>query len=273
MGSAVHPARPALTAPIPAGSRTSQQVAQRLAEDGYVIVSGMLSPDELARARADLDRVLAATRTGRNPFEGFATQRVYALFAKTRTFDQPAVHPLLLEVLEQVLGHYQLSAPVGIRIGPGEQAQMLHRDDAVYPLPQPHPPVVVNTMWPLDEFTQENGATRFVPGSHLWQPGRQPSRTDPVLAATMSPGSAMFYLGSLWHGGGANRTSQPRLGVILEYVAAWLRPQENHYLAVPRAIARTLPDRLQELLGYNIYPPFLGYVNGSHPRRALAADE
>jgi ectoine hydroxylase-related dioxygenase (phytanoyl-CoA dioxygenase family) len=170
-----------------------------------------------------------------------------------------------------VLGHYQLSAPVGIRIGPGEQAQMLHRDDAIYPLPEPHPPVVINTMWPLDEFTEDNGATRLVAGSHRWEPGRQPAPEDQLLTATMAPGSAMFYLGSLWHGGGANRTSRPRLGVILEYVVGWLRPQENHCLAVPRDIARQLPERLQELLGYNIYPPFVGYVDGTHPRRVLRA--
>ena len=139
-------------------------------------------------------------------------------------------------------------------------------------LPEPHPPVVLNTMWPLDEFTEENGATRYVPGSHRWEPGRQPGAGDPVLAAAMPPGSVMFYLGSLWHGGGANRTGRPRLGVILEYAAAWLRPQENHCLAVPRDIVRNLPERLQELLGYNIYPPFVGYVDGSHPRKVLRAE-
>jgi ectoine hydroxylase-related dioxygenase (phytanoyl-CoA dioxygenase family) len=258
---------------MPGATSTGQDVAQRLTDDGYVIVSDMMTPGDVQVARADLSRVLEATPTGRNSFEGFATQRVYALFAKTRTFDQAATHPLLLEVLDHVLGHYQLSAPVGIRIGPQERAQMLHRDDSIYPLPQPHPPVVVNTMWPLDDFTVDNGATRFIPGSHRWEPGRQPAAEDHLVAATLSPGSAMFYLGSLWHGGGANRTGLPRLGVILEYASAWLRPQENHCLAVPRSVVRQLPERLQELLGYNIYPPFLGYVDGTHPRRVLSAQE
>ena len=257
-------------ATMPASSGGAE-IAQRLLEDGYVIVPDLLSPDEVAAARADLSRVLDSTPTGRNDFEGRATQRVYALFAKTRTFDRAATGPLLLEVLDQVLGHYQLSAPVGIRIGPGETAQVLHRDDSVYPLPRPGPPVVVNTMWPLDAFTARNGATRFVPGSHRWVPDREPTAEDPVLAATIQPGSAMFYLGSLWHGGGANQTGEPRLGVILEYAAGWLRPQENHCLAVPRDIARNLAPRLQELLGYDIYPPFLGYVDGAHPRKVLSA--
>jgi ectoine hydroxylase-related dioxygenase (phytanoyl-CoA dioxygenase family) len=119
--------------------------------------------------------------------------------------------------------------------------------------------------------TSQDVVQRLVAGGHRWAPGRQPAPEDPLLTATMSPGSAMFYLGSLWHGGGANRTGRPRLGVILEYVAGWLRPQENHCLAVPRDIVRHLPERLQELLGYNIYPPFVGYVDGRHPRRVLRA--
>src|SRR5215469_17738853 len=262
-----------MLATMPAAKSTGQEIAERLMQDGYVVVTGMMADDDLQAARADLDRVLSATPTGRNPFEGYSTQRVYALFAKTRMFDRAATDSLLLDVLDQVLGHYQLSAPVGIRIGPDEKAQILHRDDSVYPVPEPHPPLVVNTMWPLDEFTEENGATRFIPGSHAWEPGRKPTSADPVVQAVISPGSAMFYLGSLWHGGGANRTSQPRLGVILEYAAGWLRQQENNLLAVPRAIIRELPERLQELLGYNIYPPFVGYVDGAHPRKVLRSDE
>ena len=258
---------------LDAGRTDPSEVADRLLSDGYVMVANALSPPAVEAARADLRRVLDETPTGRNSFEGFSTRRVYALFAKTRTFDDPAIDPLLLGVLDRVLGHYQLSAPVAIQIGPGEKAQTLHRDQGVYPLPADHPPVVVNTMWPLDEFTEANGATRLIPGSHRWAPDRVPDGGEEMVTATMSPGTALFYLGNLWHSGGANTTDRPRLGVILEYVASWLRPQENHCLAVPRPVAAELPERLQELLGYNIYPPFLGYVDGVHPRRVLTGEE
>ncbi|MDQ1402702.1 MAG: hypothetical protein QOG03_1018, partial [Actinomycetota bacterium] len=128
--------------------------------------------------------------------------------------------------------------------------------------------VVVNTMWALDDFTEENGATRLIPGSHTWV-DRTPTKDDPIVKAVMPAGSVIFYSGRIWHGGGANQTDRPRLGVILEYVSAWLRPQENHILAVPREVAAELPERLQELLGYNVYPPFVGYVDGRHPRRYI----
>jgi len=243
-------------------------VVAALDTDGYAVVEGLMPAVVRAAARADLHGVLARTPAGRNPFEGARTRRVYALFAKTRAFDEAAVHPLVLGVLEAVLGHCQLSAPTGIEIGPGEAAQMLHHDDAIYPLPRPHDEVVLNTMWALDDFTEANGATRVVPGSHRWV-HQAPPPDVPTVAAAMPAGSVLFYLGSLWHGGGANTTDRARLGVVLEYVASWLRPQENHFLAVPAEIARELPEALQELLGYNIRPPFMGYVDGRHPRRVL----
>ncbi len=244
------------------------EVVAALERDGYALVEGLMPVPERLAARHDLQRVLEGTPGGRNPFEGARTRRVYALFAKTRTFDAPALHPLVLGVLEQVLGHCQLSAPTGIEIGPGEEAQVLHHDDAIYPLPRPHAEVVLNTMWALDDFTEANGATRLVTGSHRWADER-PTDDTPTVAATMAGGSVLFYLGSLWHGGGANTTDRARLGVVLEYVASWLRPQENHVLAVPAGTVRELPERLQELLGYNIRPPFMGYVDGRHPRRVL----
>jgi ectoine hydroxylase-related dioxygenase (phytanoyl-CoA dioxygenase family) len=246
-------------------------VVNGLEEHGYAVVEHLLTEPELEAARADMRRVLAGTPGGRNPFEGAHTKRVYALFAKTRAFDGPATHPLVLGVLDGVLGHCQLSAPTGIEIGPGEVAQILHHDDAIYPLPRPHDEVVLNTMWALDDFTEANGATRIVAGSHRWTLD-QPDEHTPTFAAEMPAGSVLFYLGSVWHGGGANTTDRPRLGVILEYVASWLRPQENHFLAVPRSVVSELPETLQELLGYNIRPPFMGYVDGRHPRRSLERD-
>ena len=247
---------------------TVEEVVAAVERDGYCIVEGVVPPDEVAAIKAELQTVLDAIPHGRNDFEGFKTRRIYALFAKTRRFDEWATHPLVLVVLARVLGpHYQLSAPTGIEIGPGEVAQVLHRDDSIYPLPEPHGEVVVNTMWPLDDFTEANGATRIIPGSHRWSD--RPGDGAATVAAEMPAGSVMFYTGSVWHGGGANTTDRSRLGVILEYLVSWLRPQENHLLGVPREVAARLPERLQELLGYNIYPPFMGYVDGRHPRRVL----
>jgi ectoine hydroxylase-related dioxygenase (phytanoyl-CoA dioxygenase family) len=251
---------------------TVDQVAATLERDGYAVVRDLLPPESVEAVRSDLKRVLETTPSGRNEFEGARTRRIYALFAKTRTLDAPVLDPLVLGVVERVLGHAQLSAPVGIEIGPGEVAQPLHYDDAIYPVPRPHDELVLNTMWALDDFTVANGATRIVPGSHRWT-DRTPLPTEATVAAEMPAGSALFYLGSLWHGGGANVTDAPRLGVILEYAASWVRPQENHFLGVPREVARQLPDQLAELLGYNIRPPFVGYVDGRHPLRALRSSE
>ncbi len=247
---------------------TVDNVVAAMRAEGYCIVEGILNQKEVQQTKADLLDVLGVIPTGRNDFEGYKTQRIYALFAKTRMFDQAAIHPLLLGVLDDILGQYQLSAPVGIFIGPGEVAQGLHKDQSVYPLPDDFRPVVINTMWSFDNFTQANGATRLIPKSHTWT-DRTPTGEEKFIYAEMPAGSVMFYPGNAWHSGGANTTDQPRLGVILEYVSAWLRPQENHVLAVPREIVETLPERLQELLGYNIFPPFVGYVDGRHPRRYI----
>ncbi len=244
------------------------QVIDRLNDEGYAVVDDLLPPETLAAARSDLATALQTTPYGRNDFEGHETRRVYALFAKTRAFDATAVHPLVLGVLDAVLREYHLSAPVGISIGPGNPAQALHPDDATYPIARPHAELVVNVMLPLCDFTAHNGATRLVPGSHRWV-DRRPAPDEPTVSPSLPAGSAMFFVGSLWHGGGANDSEADRLGVILHYSVAWLRPIENHVLAVPPAIVKDLEPRLQELLGYNIASPFVGYVDGRHPRKLL----
>jgi ectoine hydroxylase-related dioxygenase (phytanoyl-CoA dioxygenase family) len=236
--------------------------------DGYAIVPSAIGGEDVSRARHELEPILDRTPVGRDDFEGPNTRRIYALFAKTRCLDHLATHPLVLGVLDRVLVQYQLSAPTAICVGPGARAQPLHPDDAIYPLARPHAELVVNVMWPLVDFVEANGATRVVPGSHRWVDQR-PEPDTRTVAAELPAGAALIYLGSMWHGAGANRTTQARLGVVLHYAVSWLRPVENHVLAVPPDMAKGLAPRLQELLGYNVYPPFIGYVDGRHPRKLL----
>ena len=148
-----------------------ENVTNAIEQDGWAIVPDAMNAEWVAEARADLTKILESTPFGRDDFEGRKTRRVYALFAKTRTFDAAATHPIVLGVLDRVLGNYQLSAPTGIEIGPGERAQPLHPDDAIYPLARPHDEIVMNAMWPLCDFTAENGGTVLVPGSHRWTNG------------------------------------------------------------------------------------------------------
>lgn len=248
------------------------EVAARVAADGCAIVTGVLTEAEVATVRSALDPLLAETGTGGNSFLGRRTRRVFAILAKTRALDPLAIHPLVGSVLDRILTHHLLSAPVVISIGPGEAAQALHRDEASYPVPRGAAgELVVNVMWALDDFTDVNGATRIIPGSHQW-PDISPARPEDAVAAVMPKGSICVFLGSAVHGGGANRSDAPRLGVVMEYGAAWLRPQENLALAVPRSVARQMPERLQRAIGYSVYPPFLGYVDGRDPIELLAPE-
>ena len=251
----------------------ADEVRGRLEQDGYAVVPAVLSPAQVEAIAADLGRLAAQTPTGRNGFEGFATRRIYNLVGKSRLLDPLIAHPLVVTLLEAVLGaECQLSSAIGIQIGPGEKAQALHHDDGLYPVPRPRAPLALSAMWAIDDFREANGATRVVPGSHRWAAERA-GETTPTVAVEMRRGSVLLYLGTLWHGGGANRTDAPRLGVNLLYARGWLRQLENQYLAVPREVAAGLPERLRRLIGYDVQPPFIGYVDGRHPARCLDGPE
>ena len=255
-----------------AADATVENLFDALSEHGYVVVEGMLPPDNVEQKRRALAALLEETPYGANSFLGRRTRRIYMLLAKVRCFDDAVLHPLLLGVLDRLLVNYQLCVSTAIAIHPGESAQTLHRDDSVYPLPPMFGPLTVNSMWAMSDFTIANGATRLIPESHRErgvEVGIERGQGDRTLVAEMPAGSVLIYLGNLLHGGGRNDTLHPRLGVVLEYSASWLRPQENLGLAYPPALVRDLPARLQELLGYNLYPPFLGYVDGKHPMELL----
>ncbi len=239
------------------------EVAQR----GYVVIEGLLSASELDAIRAAVEPLLA--HAGRNDFEGLQTQRVYAVLAKTRALDRLVDHPRILALLDRMfLPNYLLSQLQVINILPGESAQALHTDDAFYPLPRPRPPLGAATVWAIDEFTADNGATSIVPGSHTWGDDRIPSEGEAV-PAVMPAGSVVFYPGTFWHGGGANRSDNARLAITCQYCEPWVRTQENYFLGTPLEVVAEVSEDIRRLLGYSIHPPFIGMVNGMHPKRLL----
>ena len=234
--------------------------------DGYVILPDLLSADQLA----DIKRAVAPLldRHGRNPFEGHLTQRVYSVLNKTRACDVIADHPRVLALLDRLLlPNYLLSMLQVINILPGEKAQMLHTDDAFYPLPRPRKALGAATIWAIDDFTADNGATDIIPGSHRW--GDQAPDSADRQPVVMSAGSCVFFLGTLWHGGGASRSDRPRLAVTAQYCEPWVRPQEAFTLSMTRGTVRAVSEDIRRMLGYSIHPPFIGQVDGMHPKRLL----
>jgi ectoine hydroxylase-related dioxygenase (phytanoyl-CoA dioxygenase family) len=246
-------------------------VCDALERDGYVVVPDVLAAAEVDAVREALAPHFALGYRGRNPFEGHSTQRVYCLVTKSRAFDRLILDPLLLDVAQRVLGdNFLLTATLAIKLEPGETAQSFHFDDAFNRLPRPHPPYSLSALWAIDEFTEDNGGTLLYPGSHRWdERARRPDELPPVMTATMTPGSVLVYYGTLVHAGGANTSDGERLGISIQYATAWSRQQENFMMALGVDGARALPERLQELVGDSIHPPFMGMIDGRHPKKLL----
>ncbi len=252
--------------------RTSDGLAASLVAElrsaGHVMVENLLTPDQVAEMREAATAFMGPR--GRQDFEGFNTQRVYGVMAHTDALDPMVEHPLVLDVLDHFLQvNYLLSQVVAINIEPGETEQHLHHDDLLYPIPRPRPPISVATMWSLTDFTEANGGTRFISGSHLWD-GRLPDDDDVISHAEMPAGSVLFYLGTLWHGGGANRTDAGRIGVTVQYCQPWARTVENFGLSMDLDRVRECSEEMQSMLGFNIHSNLMGYVDGRHPARLLS---
>jgi ectoine hydroxylase-related dioxygenase (phytanoyl-CoA dioxygenase family) len=259
--------KPVSHAALPVDPAQTAADLAAIRRDGYLIIPQLLPPDILEQARAAVAPYLKLQ--GRNNFEGLKTQRVYSLIAKTRACNLLVEHPRILALLDQLLlPNYLLSAFQAINILPGEAPQLLHFDDGFYPMPRPRPPFSVATIWAIDDFTADNGATVVLPGSHAWD-GRMPVDGDERVPALMPAGSVVVFLGTLWHGGGANHSKRSRLAITAQYCEPWARVQENMSLAIPREAVRECSPVMQSLLGYSIHPPFMGMVNGQSPMRLL----
>lgn len=238
-----------------------------LERDGYVIWENLLSAQECTQIREVIHPWLG--HTGRNSFEGKRTQRIYSVLNRTRECDGLVDHPRVLAVLDRLLmPNYLLSMLQAINIQPGETAQLTHHDDGFYPIPRPRKPLAAATIWAIDDFTADNGATVVIPGSHRWG-RRPPSPDDQCRPVVMPAGSCVFFVGTLWHGGGANTTDRDRLAVTAQYCEPWLRPMEAFGLSISHDIARAVSEDIRRMLGYSIHPPFVGAVDGLHPLRLL----
>ncbi|HEY1446784.1 MAG TPA: phytanoyl-CoA dioxygenase family protein [Acidimicrobiales bacterium] len=241
------------------------EVAAAVVRDGAVIVEDVAEPALLDRVEAELRPFLDATPTGPDDFSGNLTRRTGSLIARSAACRDLVMDPLTLGAARVFLGHatnIQLHLTQAIAIGPGETAQPIHRDQWAFdffPFPAGYD-VQCNTIWALTDFTEENGATRVVIGSNAIEDRRSfgPDDTEP---AEMPRGSVLVYSGSVYHGGGANRSIATRIGLNITYAVAWLRQEENQYLSVPREVAETLPVDLLRLMGYDRGAYALGYID------------
>jgi ectoine hydroxylase-related dioxygenase (phytanoyl-CoA dioxygenase family) len=248
-----------------AASAAPEKVAGILSRDGCCIVDRLVRPEVMSRLRSELAPHFERTEPGRDEFTGKRTRRVGGLIGRSQTARELVENPLVLGAARQVLAHarnFQLHLTQLIAIGPGETPQAIHRDQWAFdffPFPNGYE-VQCNTLWAMSAFDERNGATRVIPGSHLYDDRLEFTEVD-TEPAEMEVGSVLLYTGALYHGGGANRTHETRHGVNITYNLAWLRQEENQYLSVPREIATELPESLLRLMGYAKGAYALGYID------------
>ena len=240
-----------------------EEILQILDDDAGLIIDNFLDEDGLERIKNDLKPYLEVTKNGQDEFTGFETKRVGALMARSKTCQDLALNPLINQMADSFLGphceSYQLHFTSAIQIGPGESSQILHRDRGVWGGYIPRKiETQFSTVWAINDFTKENGATQVVPGSHKWHKDREPLPEE-IAYAEMKAGSVFIYTGSVLHGGGTNVTEQPRLGVFLHYAPSWLRQEENQYLSCPPEVAKDFSPELRSLIGYSKGGYVLGF--------------
>lgn len=234
-----------------------------LRRTGAAVIKNVLDTDIVDACAAEMRQEFGSRgRLQENDFNGYRTLRISSVLGYAPSTAQMIGHPLVLAVADEILKPhcmaYRIGSTTGIEILPGEDDQVLHQDDSIYPLRIPGVEFQIGVMWALNDFTEENGGTRVVLGSHAVSTRDDETLGEPVQAV-MPKGSVLFYMGSLWHGGGANRSNAPRMGVINTYALGWLRQEVNQYLAVPPEIAILYDKTIRRLLGYTKHGRHLGH--------------
>ncbi|KAF8848230.1 PhyH-domain-containing protein [Acephala macrosclerotiorum] len=243
-------------------------------EHGYVILPNIFTEAQVSAAKEELARLEAlessgpASQGGRNAFEGFETKRIYALVDKSRVFDCFAIHDTVMKLNDYFLQpNFLMTSFHTVNIGLGSKEQEIHTDDGLIALPRPRPLMGIGTMVSFDEFTAENGATSLIPGSHLWDDDRRPTREE-MMPAVMPAGSMAYFLNTLWHSGGANKSQKPRRSLTVQYCQPWIRTYENFTVSMGWEDLDQVPKRLMQLMGFSTHD-FMGYVDGRSPRAGV----
>jgi ectoine hydroxylase-related dioxygenase (phytanoyl-CoA dioxygenase family) len=250
---------------------------ETLEEDGYCILENVIEEDLIKEVResvARLETELDVQPRG-NRAEGYATKRMYNLLAKDRAFWKLPIHENVLPFPEYLLDdECILSGTTCMNIGPGEVHQGLHSDDGLVSVKRPRIPFMVTTIWAFTDFTDENGATRIVPGSHKFDHEPRKGQQIEHIPAEMKAGSVLVVNGGTWHCGGANTSEDEwRLGVSVQYCQGYLRQQQNQYYSLAPNDVRAMPQRLAALCGFSLYKGIMGHVDGASPGRFLGASD
>ena len=252
---------------LPATAST-EEILEVLRRDGALILADVLTPAQVDSFLADARPYMDATRNGFDDFTGRSTTRTGALVARSATSRDLVLNDAVLNAakafLEPFCMRIQLHLTQIIRLKPGQGRQQIHRDRWAWGKFIRDIEPQFNTIWAMTDFTEENGATNVAPGSVEWPDERQPTPEE-ICQATMKAGSVLLYTGSVFHGGGENRSDADRIGVNITYSLAWLRQEENQYLSCPPEIAKDLPEALQDLLGYQVGSYALGYYTPPLP--------
>lgn len=244
-----------------------------LKRDGFVVLRDLLSERQVDMLASELEPWFERTPRCQGDFYGWKTTRVGGLLAKAPMVQHLALHWRVMAIAETLLKPncdcIQLNLTQATRVHPGERAQVPHRDEEMWPCDKQGRDWLINVMWAVDDFTEDNGATRLWPGSHRDVLDRN---IDPAMsvAGVMPRGAALVFLGSLTHSAGANTTGAPRTGVIVSYCLGWLKAYENQFLAYPREVVRCFPECLQRLIGYQMHRPNLGGWEGRDPAEYIA---
>ena len=253
---------------------SAAELAEAITSAGCAIVERLVPEATVDQLLSEMRPHIDATPHGADDFSGRRTTRTGALLARSRSSQEFIAHPLVLGAVDAVLGphgtNYQLHLTQIIAIGPDSVNQPLHRDQwcfDFFPFP-PDMDVEVSTIWALDDFTEENGATRIIPYS-LLDPREAVGDEHRTVQAVMPKGSIVLYSGRTIHGGGANRSTRVRHALNVDYVLGWLRQEENQYLSCPPDVARHLPPHVQKLAGYTMGAYALGYVDDVRDPMAL----